>query len=250
PHGMILLTGPTGSGKTTTLYAAIRRLMDREDLNILTVEDPIEYEINGVAQVEVDSADKVTFVKALRSVLRHDPDVVMIGEVRDGETADVAIKASLTGHLVFSTLHTNSALSVITRLADMGVDRFLIAATLRLAVAQRLVRQLCPRCRKPRPLTVNEAAALNDPNLAGQTAYDPGGCIYCAGKGYMGRIGLFELLPLDEEWSRKIARGAEEAELIQQMRAQNVTTLLQDGVLKLLSGATSVREVLGAVSAW
>ncbi len=158
---MILLTGPTGSGKTTTLYAAIRRLMEREELNIVTVEDPIEYEIKGVAQVEVDCADKVTFVKALRSVLRHDPDVVMIGEIRDGETADVAIKASLTGHLVFSTLHTNSAVSVITRLADMGVDRFLIAATLRLAVAQRLVRQLCPRCRKPRELTAGEAAALN-----------------------------------------------------------------------------------------
>ncbi len=250
PHGMILLTGPTGSGKTTTLYAAIRRLMDREELNILTVEDPIEYEIKGVAQVEVDSADKVTFVKALRSVLRHDPDVVMIGEIRDGETADVAIKASLTGHLVFSTLHTNSAISVITRLADMGVDRFLIAATLRLVVAQRLVRQLCPRCRKPRELTAKEAAALNDPNLAGQTVYDPGGCIYCAGKGFLGRIGLFELLPLDEEWSRNIARGAEEAELIQQMRKQKITTLLEDGVLKLLSGTTSVREVVGAVSAW
>jgi type IV pilus assembly protein PilB len=250
PHGMILLTGPTGSGKTTTLYAAIRRIMDREDLNILTVEDPIEYEIKGVAQVEVDSADKVSFVKALRSLLRHDPDVVMIGEIRDAETADVAIKASLTGHLVFSTLHTNSAVSVITRLADMGVDRFLIAATLRLAVAQRLVRQLCPRCRKPRSLTVNEASALNDPELAGQTVYDPGGCIYCAGKGYMGRVGLFELLPLDEEWSRNIARGAEEAELIQHMREQKVTTRLRDGVLKLLSGTTSVREVLGAVSAW
>lgn len=250
PHGMILLTGPTGSGKTTTLYAAIRRIMDREDLNILTVEDPIEYEIKGVAQVEVDSADKVTFVKALRSVLRHDPDVVMIGEIRDGETADVAIKASLTGHLVFSTLHTNSAVSVITRLADMGVDRFLVAATLRLAVAQRLVRQLCPRCRQPRPLTVAEAAALGEPTLAGQPIFDPAGCIYCAGKGYQGRIGLFELLPLDEDWSRSIAEGVEEADLIRRMRAQKIPTLLQDGVVKLLTGATSIQEVLGAVSAW
>lgn len=156
PHGMVLLTGPTGSGKSTTLYAAIRHLMTLENLNILTVEDPIEYKMKGVAQAEIDSADKVTFLKALCSVLRHDPDVVMIGEIRDAETADVAIKASLTGHLVFSTLHTNSAVSVITRLADMGVDRFLIAATLRLAVAQRLVRQLCPRCRKPRELTARE----------------------------------------------------------------------------------------------
>src|SRR5262249_59819565 len=142
PHGMILLTGPTGSGKTTTLYAAIRRLLARERLNVITVEDPIEYEIPGVAQVEVDSADKVSFGKALRSVLRHDPDVVMIGEIRDLETADVAIKAALTGHLVFSTLHTNSAAGVITRLADMGVHRYLIAASLRLAVAQPLGRQL------------------------------------------------------------------------------------------------------------
>ncbi len=249
-HGMILLTGPTGSGKTTTLYAAIRRLLQRENLNVLTVEDPIEYEMRGVAQVEVDSADKVTFLKALRSVLRHDPDVIMVGEIRDAETADVAIKASLTGHLVFSTLHTNSAVSVITRLADMGVDRFLIAATMRLAVAQRLVRLLCPRCRKPRPLTVGEATALGDASLAGQTVFEPGGCIYCAGKGFIGRIGLFELLPLDEGWSRLIARGAEEAELIASMRSQQIPTLLHDGIAKVLNGATSVREVIGAVSAW
>ncbi|HYV38785.1 MAG TPA: ATPase, T2SS/T4P/T4SS family [Gemmataceae bacterium] len=250
PHGMILLTGPTGSGKTTTLYAAIRRLMERESLNILTVEDPIEYEIKGVAQAEVDSADKVTFVKALRSVLRHDPDVIMVGEIRDTETADVAIKAALTGHLVFSTLHTNSAVSVITRLADMGVDRFLIAATLRLAAAQRLVRQLCPRCRKARPMTVGEAAALQQPDLAGRTVYDAGGCIYCAGRGYAGRVGLFELLPLDEGWSRRIADGAEEAELIQRMRDQKLTTLIQDGVAKVLGGTTTLRETLGAVSIW
>lgn len=145
PHGMILLTGPTGSGKTTTLYAALRKLIAAQVGNIITIEDPIEYAIPGVAQVEVDTADKVSFSRALRSVLRHDPDVVMIGEIRDFETADVAIKASLTGHLVFSTLHTNSAAGVVTRLADMGVQRYLIAATLRLAVSQRLVRKLCGR---------------------------------------------------------------------------------------------------------
>ena len=250
PHGMILLTGPTGSGKSTTLYAAIRRLAAQEGLNILTVEDPIEYEIRGVAQIEVDAADKVTFVKALRSVLRHDPDVVMIGEIRDAETADVAIKASLTGHLAFSTLHTNSAVSVITRLADMGVDRYLIAATLRLVVAQRLVRQLCPRCRKPRDLTPAEATALGRPELMGRTVYDPAGCIYCGGKGYLGRIGLFELLPLDEDWAREITRGAEETELLARMRDHQVATLLDDGLTKLFDGRTAVREVLGAVSAW
>jgi type IV pilus assembly protein PilB len=250
PHGMILLTGPTGSGKTTTLYAAMRRLLDHEDLNVVTVEDPIEYEMKGVAQVEIDSADKVSFVKALRSVLRHDPDVVMIGEIRDQDTADVAIKASLTGHLVFSTLHTNSAVSVITRLADMGVDRFLIAATLRLAVAQRLVRQLCPRCRQPRDLTAAEATALHRPDLAGRLVYDPKGCIYCSGRGYTGRLGIFEMLLLDEEWSRSIALGAEEGELLGRMREANVATLIDDGVEKLLGGVTSVREVLNAASIW
>lgn len=250
PHGMILLTGSTGCGKTTTLYAAIRRLMDRENLNILTVEDPIEYEIKGVAQVEVDSADKVTFVKALRSVLRHDPDVVMIGEIRDAETAEVAIKASLTGHLVFSTLHTNSAVSVITRLSDMGVDRFLIAATLRLAVAQRLVRQLCSRCRTARPLTTADAAALGRPELAGHSVFEPKGCIYCGSRGYVGRIGLFEMIPFDEDWSRGIARGEEEADLITRMRSLKLKTLLDDGVEKIFNGITSVREVLTAVSVW
>jgi type IV pilus assembly protein PilB len=244
PHGMILLTGPTGSGKTTTLYAAIRRLMGKEELNILTVEDPIEYEIKGVAQAEIDAADKVTFLKALRSVLRHDPDVVMIGEIRDAETADVAIKASLTGHLVFSTLHTNSAVGVITRLADMGVERFLIGATLRLAVAQRLVRTLCPRCRQPRPLTASEAAVLSHASLAGRTIYEPRGCVYCGGRGYLGRVGLYELLPLDADWAARIARGAEEAELVQRVHEQKVATLLDDGVEKLLAGTTSLREVM------
>jgi general secretion pathway protein E len=250
PHGMILLTGPTGSGKTTTLYAAIRRLLSKEDLNILTVEDPIEYEIKGVAQAEVDSADKVTFINALRSLLRHDPDVVMIGEIRDAETADVAIKASLTGHLVFSTLHTNTAAGVITRLADMGVGRFLIAATLRLAVAQRLVRALCPRCRQPRPLTTAEADVLYRPALAGQLIFEPKGCVYCGGRGYVGRIGLFEVLPLDAGWSAIIAGGAEEGALIERMRQARIATLLDDGVEKMLTGMTSLREVLTAVSAW
>jgi type IV pilus assembly protein PilB len=250
PHGMILLTGPTGAGKSTTLNAAIRRLMAAENLNILTVEDPIEYEIRGVGQVEVDAADKVSFTKALRSVLRQDPDVVMIGEIRDQETADIAVKAALTGHLVFSTLHTNSAASVVTRLVDMGLERFLVAATLRLAVAQRLVRQLCPRCRSARPLTVPEAAALAHPELAGKTAYDPAGCVYCGGKGFIGRLGLFELLPLDEEWSRMIADGADESALIRRMRELKVPTLQEDGIAKLLSGWTCPRDVIAAVTAW
>lgn len=250
PHGMVLLTGPTGSGKSTTLYSAIRRLIAAENLNVLTVEDPVEYEIRGVAQVEVDSADKVSFGKALRSVLRHDPDVVMIGEIRDQETANIAVKAALTGHLVFSTLHTNSAASVVTRLTDMGLERYLIAATLRLAVAQRLVRQLCPRCRVARPLTTLEAAALTRPELVGKTCYDPVGCVYCGGKGFVGRMGLFELLPLDEDWSRTITGGAEEAELIRRSRELKLPSLLDDGIEKLFRGTTSPRDVISAVTAW
>lgn len=250
PHGMILLTGPTGSGKSTTLYAALRRLIVQEQWNIVTIEDPIEYAIAGVAQVEVDSADKVSFGKALRSVLRHDPDIVMIGEIRDRETADVAIKASLTGHLVLSTLHTNSAASVITRLTDMGVDRYLTAATVRLAVAQRLVRRLCQHCRRERALAPAEAIALGRPEMAGRTVYEPGGCLYCANRGYVGRLGLFELLPINETLARSVAGGADEAELIQHARAENIPQLTDDALAKLFAGQTTVREALSAVTVW
>ncbi|MEL6897072.1 MAG: GspE/PulE family protein, partial [Planctomycetota bacterium] len=205
PHGMILITGPTGSGKSTSLYAGLRRLVAEGAYNIITIEDPIEYEMKRVAQVEVDAADKVSFSKALRSVLRHDPDIVMIGEIRDAETADVAIKAALTGHLVLSTIHTNNAASAVTRLVDMGVDPFLIAATLRLAVAQRLVRRLCTKCRSPRELTRAEAVALDRADDAGITVYDPVGCHYCAGRGYVGRLGVFELLSMDASLSSQVA---------------------------------------------
>jgi len=250
PHGMILLTGPTGSGKTTTLYAAIRRLIGARALNIITIEDPIEYNIRGVAQVEVDTADKVSFTKALRSMLRHDPDVVMIGEIRDRETADVAIKAALTGHLVFSTLHTNSAPSAITRLIDMQVQRYLVAATLRLAVAQRLVRKLCPRCRSPRVLSEAEAAALGHKSATGQTVYEPAGCMYCANRGFVGRLGLFEMVPMDESLARRVAEGAEEGNIVEEMQTRHVPRLVDDALEKLLAGETSVREVLAAVTVW
>ncbi len=250
PHGMILLTGPTGSGKTTTLYAAIRRLIGLRDQNIITIEDPIEYNIHGVAQVEVDTADKVSFGKALRSVLRHDPDVVMIGEIRDRETADVAIKAALTGHLVLSTLHTNSAVSAVTRLVDMQVERYLVAATLRLVVAQRLVRRLCPHCRTARPLTVAEAGMLGDRAAAGRTVYEPAGCMYCANRGYVGRLGLFEMLRMDEPLSRLVADGAEEGQIVAELRARRVPQLVDDALEKLCSGETSVGEVLSAVTVW
>jgi len=247
PHGLILLTGPTGSGKTTTLYAAIHQLMQMAELNIITIEDPIEYDIPGVAQVEVDSAEKVSFNKALRSVLRHDPDVVMIGEIRDADTVDVAVKAALTGHLVLSTLHTNSATSAVTRMADLGLARYMIAATLRLSVAQRLVRKLCQNCRRARPIQEAEAGALG---MHGSTAnvYDAVGCLYCAGRGYVGRIGLFEILSVDEEMRARIADGASEGELTATMKSKKMASLLDDAAQKILAGQTTVREVLQAVA--
>lgn len=247
PHGMILLTGPTGSGKSTTLFAAITELLAQRGGNVITVEDPIEYDMSGVSQVEVDSADKVSFGKALRSILRHDPDVVMIGEIRDGETADIAAKASLTGHLVFSTLHTNTAAGVVTRLRDMGIEKFLVAATLRLAIAQRLCRRLCPHCRKPRDMETTEAMALGRPELAGQTIYEPGGCVYCAGRGFNGRIAMFEMLGIDNETAQLIGADAEEADLIAAARKRETPLLIDDAIEKLTNGVTSLSEVTGAV---
>jgi len=250
PHGMILLTGPTGSGKSTTLYAAINRLIAERSLHVVTVEDPIEYEIPEVAQVAVDSADKVSFDKALRSILRHDPDVIMIGEIRDGETADISIKSSLTGHLVLSTLHTNSAVNAITRLTDMDVAPYLVGATMRLVAAQRLVRRLCPHCRIAAPLTETEATGLGDVSAAGKTAYKAGGCLYCAGRGLIGRVGLFEMLRIDEELSRAISIGESESNLLRLAREKGGKRLVDDALHKVLQGETTAREALSSVTAW
>ncbi len=250
PHGMVLITGPTGSGKSTTLYAGLRRLVAGKACNVITIEDPIEYEMERVGQVEVDSADKVSFSKALRSVLRHDPDIVMIGEIRDAETADVAIKAALTGHLVLSTIHTNNAASAVTRLVDMGVDRFLIAATLRLSVAQRLVRRLCAKCRLRRPLTEAEAITLGQSQVAGRPVYDAVGCHYCADRGYTGRLGIFELLSMDQKLSSLIAAGSDEPALVSSARDAGMQCLSDDGLQKLFDGVTSPTELLSAVTLW
>ncbi|MBX3422189.1 MAG: type II/IV secretion system protein [Pirellulaceae bacterium] len=248
PHGLILLTGPTGSGKSTTLYVAIDQLLKSRGGNVITIEDPIEYEIQGASQVEVDSADKVNFSKALRSILRHDPDVVMLGEIRDEETASIAIKAALTGHLVFSTLHTNTAVGVVTRLIDMGIEPFLVAATVRVAVAQRLVRKLCQHCRRQREISLQEALLLHNPRLEGQTTFDAIGCVNCAGKGYSGRIGLFEMFQCTPETAKLIAEGANETQVTQEaMRCRN-RTLLDDGIAKVLDGTTTVAEVAAAVA--
>jgi type II secretory ATPase GspE/PulE/Tfp pilus assembly ATPase PilB-like protein len=244
PYGLILLTGPTGSGKSTTLYAALRQLISESALNVITIEDPIEYQIPEVTQVEVDPAEKVTFAKALRSTLRHDPDVVMVGEIRDAETADIAVKAALTGHLVFSTLHTNDAAGALTRLIDMGVPAYLVAATLRLVVAQRLVRRLCSACATAAPCDPAEAATLGRPDLAGQAVKAPVGCLYCGHRGYTGRLALFEMLTVDHDLSQLIVANATEAQIKAHLDARGVSSLADDAAEKLLDGRTSMADVL------
>lgn len=248
PHGLILLTGPTGGGKTTTLYAAVRRLLASRPLNVISVEDPIECEIPGMAQVEVDSADKVSFGKALRSLLRHDPDVLIIGEIRDLESLDVAVKASLTGHLVFSTLHTNHAVSAITRLTDMGMPAHLVAATLRLCIGQRLVRKLCPSCRRPAEAPRDLVASMGVDFDPRSTVYEPGECFHCAGRGYEGRMGLFECASIDEETADLISKSAPEAVIARSLADKGFRTLQQDGITKVLEGGTTLREVFAATT--
>jgi len=210
PHGVLLVTGPTGSGKSTTLYAALRDL-DRQTRNVITVEDPIEQEVEGASQVQVSV--KLGFAGALRTILRQDPDVILVGEIRDGETADIALKAAQTGHLVFSTLHTNTAVGAITRLSDLGVGRWQVAASLNGVLAQRLVPRLCPDCRKPRRATPEENRLLGRAAEDETPVYEPAGCPFCLGSGYRGRTGVFEALWIDDALRDLIAAGASEGDL-------------------------------------
>jgi general secretion pathway protein E len=207
PNGIILVTGPTGSGKTTTLYAGLRLLNDGTR-NILTVEDPVEYAVDGIGQTQVNPKVGLTFAAGLRAILRQDPDVVMVGEIRDRETAEIAVQASLTGHLVLSTVHTNDAVGAVTRMRDMKIEPFLLASTLRAIVAQRLVRRLCPECRRPDEATPSVAALLGvEP---GTILYEPGGCEACGGTGFKGRIGVFEAIRIDDTIRRLINDGGDE----------------------------------------
>lgn len=242
PHGLILLTGPTGSGKTTTLYAALREI-NRPEVNILTVEDPIEYGISGISQIQVDG-ERVTFASTLRALLRHDPDVLMVGEIRDAETSGVALKAAMTGHLVFSTLHTHSACGAVTRLADLGCERYLIGSTLIGVIAQRLVRRLCPRCKRPRPATPKESALLGVEGTSVEID-EPVGCAGCLGSGFRGRVGLFETLWIDRRLGRLISGGGTEEDLAEAAVGE-LTTLFADGRAKVLAGLTSFEELLAA----
>ncbi len=239
PHGLILITGPTGSGKTTTLYAALR-VINHPGKNILTVENPVEYHIQGVSQIQVDTAGKVTFASSLRSLLRHDPDVLMVGEIRDLETAQIALRAAITGHMVFSTLHTNMACGSITRLLDMGCEPYLLASTLTTSIAQRLVRRLCPACKRPVRISEEDRIFLRQ-REKDITLYEAVGCINCQGTGYQGRIGIFEMVRVDNKLRKLIARGCEEDKL--GMEASFLTTLYDDAVAKVLNGTTTVEEI-------
>jgi general secretion pathway protein E len=246
PHGMIVVTGPTGSGKTTTLAAALAILNDLTR-KILTIEDPIEYEIDGISQTQVKPAIGLTFANALRAFLRQDPDVIMVGEMRDAETTRVAIQASLTGHLVLTTLHTNTAAAAITRLIDLGLEPFLLSASLQSIVAQRLVRLLCVSCR--RSVRVPADLGRSEPRyralgLEGKQVFEAKGCERCAGTGYAGRRAVFEVLNVTDEIRHMISIGATEAEIEGKARAHGMTTLIEDGVRAALAGETSLQEVL------
>ena len=246
PHGLVVVTGPTGSGKTTTLAAALATLNDATR-KILTIEDPVEYEIPGVNQSQVRPQVGLTFASALRAFLRQDPDVIMVGEVRDTETAKIAIQASLTGHLVMTTLHTNTAAAAVTRLVDVGVESFLIASTLRTVVAQRLVRLLCPDCRRPTIVTSEDHD--EDPRLVaigietGTTLYEPVGCERCGGTGYRGRRAIFEVLDVTEPVRRLILHGSDDSVIEKEARSEGMTTMIEDGRARCLDGTTSVDEV-------
>jgi general secretion pathway protein E len=246
PHGIILVTGPTGSGKTTTLYAALSRL-DATALNIMTVEDPVEYDLDGISQTQINTRIEMNFARALRTILRQDPDVIMIGEIRDLETAQIAVQASLTGHLVFATLHTNDAVSAVTRLVDMGVEPFLLASSLIGVGAQRLVRRLCLECRKPVPAVLSadtsQLHALGLPSTDG-TLYTAHGCPACKNTGYQGRTGIYELLTVDDELRRLIHDRASEQILRAHVISHGMRTLRDDGMRWASEGVISLEEVV------
>lgn len=242
PHGILLVTGPTGSGKSTTLYTALSEL-NQESVNIITVEDPVEANIDGINQVHVNPKANLTFASALRSILRQDPDIIMIGEIRDGETASIAVQASITGHLVVSTLHTNSAAATVIRLADMGIPPYLIADSVVGIIAQRLVRRLCPYCRKARPATEDEKELLNVPPDEDVTVYDPCGCQKCDGTGYHGRIGVYEIMEMSLELKRIISKEGTVEEIKDEALKEGMHTLRMSATRYVLDGITSISEM-------
>jgi general secretion pathway protein E len=263
PHGILLVTGPTGSGKTTTLYSAISKI-NTPDKNILTIEDPVEYQIEGISQTQVNPKIELTFANGLRSFLRHDPDVILVGEIRDLETAEIAIQASLTGHLVFSTVHTNDAAGGITRLVEMQVEPFLVASSLIALLAQRLVRTVCPECKRVRPPTEEEVSRLGMSmeqfrDLGGQTfgfddpqrpppppgmVYQSSGCPACMATGYSGRIGIFEMLLMDDVIRAMVLKDTDAATIKRIAVERGMRTLRMDGARKVIAGLTTIEEVM------
>ena len=240
PYGMVLITGPTGSGKSTTLYASLDRINTPEK-KIITIEEPVEYMIQGVNQIQVRPKIGLTFATGLRHILRQDPDIIMVGEIRDPETASIAVHAALTGHLLFSTLHTNDSASAVTRLTDMGVENYLVSSTLVAVVAQRLVRRLCRNCREVDevPKSLREKLSLKDATL-----YRGSGCSECSGTGYRGRIGVFELLEIDDDLRQLILKNASSTRIKHLAIEKGMRTLQEDALQKAISGITSLEEVM------
>jgi len=236
PHGIFLVTGPTGSGKSTTLYSALKRI-NLPDKKIITIEDPVEYQMDGINQIHVNPQIGLTFAAGLRHIVRQDPDVIMVGEIRDRETADIAIRAALTGHLVFSTLHTNDAPSAITRLTDMGVENYLLTSSLVAVLAQRLVRVICSHCKQP-------AGTAISPEGDRVRIWRGAGCAECNGRGYTSRMGIFEMMDVDDEIRKLIMQNADASILTQAARRIGMRNLREDGWRKIRDGVTTVDEVM------
>ena len=245
PHGIIIVTGPTGSGKSTSLYSALNYLKDPTK-NITTVEDPVEYRLPGINQIQVKPEIDLDFAKCLRAILRQDPDIVLIGEIRDKETVEIAIKASLTGHLVLSTFHTNDAPSAISRLCNMGIERYLLSSALNLIIAQRLVRRICEHCKEPVDLdeAIIKRLHLNEDQLRNAVFYHGKGCNNCGNTGYLGRMPIFEFLPVDNEISDRIINNESESQLRIALRNKGYGGLLESGANKVLQGLTTAEEVI------
>jgi type II secretory ATPase GspE/PulE/Tfp pilus assembly ATPase PilB-like protein len=256
PHGMILVTGPTGSGKTTTLYAVLK-ILNKKSVHISTIEDPVEYDIDGISQIQVNKKTELTFAKGLRAIVRQDPDIIMVGEIRDKETAGIAVNSSLTGHLVLSTLHTNDAATTLPRMVDMGVEPYLVASTVNIVIAQRLVRRICNTCRVSYRLDKKDMKILNSnehikdylkqarrKGIGQINFYKGAGCKTCGHTGYMGRTGLFELLTMSDEIKALVTKNATSTELNKLAREQGMKSMLEDGLEKILEGETTLEEVL------
>jgi type IV pilus assembly protein PilB len=243
PHGILLVTGPTGSGKSTTLYTALGQ-MDGDKMNISTVEDPVEYELDFCNQVQTNEKIGLDFASALRSLLRQDPDVIMIGEIRDNETARIAVQAALTGHLVLSTLHTNDAAGSITRLVDIGIDAYLIAASLNAVLAQRLVRKICPECKKTYRLPESMRERVKGSGIRANQFYHGTGCDHCRGSGYVGRVGIYELLVIDDQFRDMINQDPSINNMRRVFHESGRRSLFDDGLIKIKQGLTTIEEVL------